>query len=164
MRLFIAAKIPDSIKDELVKVKNYYPNVKASWVTKENIHLTFLFIADGDKDKIIEKMNLIKARKIKAAIARLGFFGDRRGPRVVWMGVEPEKELKDLAKQIETVLEIKSAQEFNPHVTLARIKEANDFRLARVVPINFPIDKLYLISSTLTPKGPVYETLFELSL
>jgi 2'-5' RNA ligase len=104
----------------------------------------------------------------------VGAFPNPRKPNVVWLGVsEGENELRELASKVETLVRKiglpKSNKGFSPHLTLARVKFWRDrSRLSMVIRElsnvkvgNMAVDLVRLKKSTLTPKGPLYETLYE---
>lgn len=165
MRLFIAAELPGILREELAGLKDSYPNIKGSWVLPENMHITLLFIAEGDPKSIIESLKTIKHRKIEACASRIGYIKDRRGPRILWVNVDPEKEIKELAEKVSKALNIPHEKEFKSHITLCRIKEAaNPLNLRKPPRNSFLIDHITLFSSTLTPEGPIYEALYDFPL
>jgi 2'-5' RNA ligase len=168
MRLFIAVELPGIVKEELSGLQKSYPNIKASWMVPENMHLTLQFLGEiEDKESIIQALKTVKQKKIEAMTGNLGYFKDRRGPRVLWVSLEPEMELKALAKKVSDAIKIKPDKDFASHITIARIREVQgQLGLNRPQPMSFIVDHFSLIKSTLKPEGPEYEVLedFELTL
>ena len=52
MRTFIAIDIPDSIKNEIIKIQNSLPEFIGKKTEKENLHLTLKFLGEIDEEKI----------------------------------------------------------------------------------------------------------------
>jgi 2'-5' RNA ligase len=96
--------------------------------------------------------------------------------KVAWMGVENAEPLKEIAENIDTKLKNlgfeKEKRPFSAHLTIARIKSAkNKEKLMQLINKyqntefqKIKIDKIILKKSTLTPKGPIYTNLKEITL
>ena len=101
----------------------------------------------------------------------LGAFPTRRRAKVLWVGIDRGKDnLIKLFSVIEDKLTVlgfgKEKREFHPHVTFARVKKGK-YSLSRNIDFSFdsfPINKIILFKSTLTPGGPVYEIVSEVPL
>ena len=90
--------------------------------------------------------------------------------KVVWVGVEPENSIVALQQKIEKSLAGLFEQDtrFTSHLTLARVKFVKDKKMfienlkkLAAEKKEFLVSSFKLIKSTLTPKGPVYETIAE---
>lgn len=131
-RLFIAIDFPNQIKNE---ISNIFFGVKgAKWVKWEQIHLTLRFIGDVDEstyrdiDAALEDIDIPTfSLKLKGT----GVFPPRRQPKILWVGIEENKELIELHDQIEeNLISIgldPEDKKFYPHVTAARIKQRISF-------------------------------------
>jgi 2'-5' RNA ligase len=127
MRLFVAIEIPDDLKNELARLRVDIPG--ARWVATEQIHLTLAFlgeIAGADVGPLSEELSRIHSPAFKLRFAETGCFTDRRRPRVLWIGLEPEPHLIRLTSLVRgAILACGIPQEerhFSPHITLARLK------------------------------------------
>jgi len=150
MRLFIA--IPVSVKDYLSKIE--VPGRKVT-----DYHLTLKFLGDIDKpEKIIRKLKLIRFSPFELVLGEIGYFPNRRRPKVIWVGVKPQEPVIELHRQIESLLG--KDKKFHPHITLSRLKRSADIPEIEIEKRKIIVDSLELIKSTLLPSGPVYETLF----
>jgi len=96
-----------------------------------------------------------------------------RSPRVIWVGItEGFEELKAIREQVDKGLKDLGLrleeEEFVPHITLARLKERGSPAVLKFLMerSNYEIGEMTVTSvrlkkSTLTPRGPIYETLAE---
>ena len=173
MRLFIAIKIPEEIKDyfcgiqrEIVDSKN-----KIRLVNKDNMHLTLKFLGEVQPNKVeILNKNLkeIAFKPFSVNLDAIGIFPSEDYIRVVWVGLKPEEPILELQKNIDENLKklFKKERDFKPHLTIARIKYIEDKKqfvdkLKQITVDNkkIEVNNFKLVKSTLTPKWPVYEDL-----
>lgn len=176
MRLFIAIKVPDEIREYAVSLAESLKNSADStnWVRKENMHLTLKFLGevdDNSADKIAEALKNIKFDEFEANTAEIGAFPNMNYIRVLWLGVEPHDKINALQQQVEQALQLlgfKKDNRFHPHLTLARVKflkEKQQFvdkiKQIQTEKKQFKINKIKLIKSTLTKQGPIHETISE---
>ncbi|GAB6066061.1 RNA 2',3'-cyclic phosphodiesterase [Aquifex pyrophilus] len=149
------------------------------WVEPQNLHMTLQFLGDITEQQaidVIKNLQEISKRFIpfKVKYKGLGVFPDVRNPRVLWIGVsEGANKLKNLAKEVERRnarrgIIPKGSKSFVPHVTICRIKRADkkflNFMLKKYKTVEFgeeEVNKLALISSTLTSVGPIYSVVEE---
>ncbi|MDI6606492.1 MAG: RNA 2',3'-cyclic phosphodiesterase [Candidatus Omnitrophota bacterium] len=187
MRAFIAIELPKDIKDTLAelqqKLKSSGADVK--WVAAQNIHLTLKFLGEiDDKQSTAIAGILEETGKNNAAflirLASVGVFPKADFPRVIWAGIDSgEEESHKLAAELEQ----KSAaigiprekRAFSSHITIGRVGSLqNKDKLIQGLnnlagyfeaeKPQFPVNKITLFKSTLTPKGPIYEIQKETSL
>jgi RNA 2',3'-cyclic 3'-phosphodiesterase len=180
-RYFVAIDLPDSIKEHIrciqELVEPYCQNFR--WVRPDLMHLTLLFCGDqtaADMDYFASLMreSFRSVCSFRIMLSEIGTFPRLQKPRVLWLGVT------DGACQLQTVqrlvveasqkagLEAKEpAARFHPHVTLGRAKDPQKVRISREIKkVNIPvsgsicIDKVAIVQSQLTPKGPIY-TIYE---
>lgn len=184
MRLFISAELPDKVKENIDKIT---AELKSSggavkWVEARNLHITLKFLGwvkDRELDNIIAETGKAvgNTESFKAAFKGLGTFPEGKTPRVIWVGtVKGGDELCSLAKNLEeTLLKAgyrKEEREFKSHITIGRVKEKKGLeklkeKFESLKAENFGealIDRIYIMKSTLTRKGPVYETIKEVKL
>ncbi len=146
-------------------------------VELHNMHITLRFIGEIPKpmvDSIARMLSELRFKKFKIHIKGVGAFPTPTRPRVVWLGVvEGHEQLKEIHDWIEERLQKlgfkREKEEFVPHITLARVRSSRNIknlveaimRLKDVDIGEFIVDKVRLKKSTLTPRGPIYDTLFE---
>jgi RNA 2',3'-cyclic 3'-phosphodiesterase len=176
MRLFIAIEIPGEIKQKMGELQSRLKKsgVDASWTRPEGIHLTLKFLGEVEETKVSEIINALltlskKTTGFHLEIAGAGAFPNAKNVRVVWVGVSGET---NKLASLQTTVEDKAAElgfkrenrEFNPHLTLGRIKyirsremwiqaldEIKNVRLAA-----FGVHTISLMKSDLKPSGAVY--------
>ena len=182
IRAFIAVDIEGEMSEKLARLaeslKATGADVKV--VEKENFHITIRFLGNIPVESVdiieaIMRQAVVDVKPHKIRLKGVGTFGGRR-PRVVWVGVEGDEELKKIFERIERELRRAGFKPepkgFTAHVTLARVRSARgsealikwvnemqDIDLGEV-----EVKSIRLKKSTLTPRGPIYETLREVEL
>jgi 2'-5' RNA ligase len=168
VRCFIAiypirSKKVHELQDKIAKFIN------GKSVEKENMHITLSFLGEKKESEINEIKNKIdkvakNSYKREAILTKIKFIPNENFIRVIAVDVVG---LDDLSKSIEKEVggDVKP-----PHLTLFRVKNVKDKKTLlefRKIDINerIFIDKISIMKSTLTPKGPVYEVIhsFELA-
>jgi 2'-5' RNA ligase len=150
---------------------------KLRFVAPQARHLTLKFLGDveaGATKEMSAALGRVVANLAPFPVSArgVGFFPNAGRPRVIWVGLEdPEHQLKGLHGAVEAALAKvggpRSEGTFVPHVTVARVVEAPPSELlARavdpLVATRFGWSTargVELVRSTLTPRGPVHETL-----
>lgn len=186
MQTFIAIELPQEIKDSLAQLQTELKSTNADvkWVAPQNIHLTLKFLG-GIDDKQLEKIIHIiddvskEKDKFQITVSSLGAFPEIDSPRVIWIGIDSgDKQVKEITKELEEKIEKigipKEDRPFSSHITIGRTRSSlNRQELVRYLKnkadlggkkLDFYVTKITLFKSTLTPKGPIYETLKETSL
>lgn len=168
MRLFIAIDIPDELKKMISGLRADIPG--ASWVQAEQIHLTLAFLGEVEED-VVESLNSELARirfaEFELCFDGTGCFPSRHRPRVLWIGLEPQPHLNDLAAKIRAAVLTcgipQEARPFSPHVTLARLKPVPSRELDVILDHpqkqkshSFRVREFILFQSRLTPQGATH--------
>ena len=188
MRLFIAALIPDAVRDALHQAREQLqrvaPDRALRWVAPENYHITLLFLGEQDETRvpaIVQAMESARAgtAPFEIAVQGLGVFPNWNRPNVLWAGVsEGGQPLAQIAAALErALLPAPSGKPFHPHITLARLKtpcrDADGLKkrlhdaVQRLMPADFgryELRTISLMQSTLTPDGSVYTELHAVAL
>lgn len=168
MRLFIAIELPDEVKRLLGRLRSDIPG--ARWVPLEQLHLTLAFLGEVDEatmKRLRGELAAIQAPGFDLRFGGTGCFPDRRRPRVIWVGLEPEPLLSSLASLVKrAVLSCDIPQEerpFSAHITLARLgfpaaREVGAFldqpQKQELPPVS--VREFLLFQSSLTPKGAIH--------
>lgn len=180
IRCFIAIDIDDPVLVEnITRLQNDILSVQSTgikMVEPQNIHLTIRFLGEIPLSTVknVEKiLNDISYSKFYMTLEGVGAFPSIYNPRVIWIGVsEGREKLKELHSMLEPRIRklgiLPDHKSFEPHVTIARVKSR---RRGEIVTMLKKVERLYigrmivdcirLKRSTLTPRGPIYDTLFE---
>jgi 2'-5' RNA ligase len=168
MRLFVGIDLPWEIRERLDALEGNIPG--ARWVPSENFHLTLRFIGEVDKHQA-EEIDLalasLRARSFELTLAGVGTFAKGGREITLWAGVERSPKLEHLQNKIETALQRiglePERRRFTPHVTLARLDNPAQLKLAGFVQANnlfraepITIRHFTLFSSLLCKEAPVY--------
>jgi len=174
-RLFLAVNIPysDSIKDVVEDWHDVLFFERVSWVNKDNIHTTLIFLGDTAAENvpvICDEMREIADdfNCFECDIKSAGMFKNSRGA-TLWLGLKNIDELTALQKRIVERLAEKGVEfdkkAFKPHLTLGRIKELRDkflvdelireYKKASVETIE--VNEFVLMESQLKQEGPEYK-------
>ncbi len=180
-RGFIAVDITPT--DDILKFLNEIGNLNADIKTVEsqNIHITLKFLGDTPEEKIDQIEQIIKdsVKGIGPFSIKLngtGVFPNKNYIRVVWIGIKDIEKLITIAKNIDEKIASlgfkKEKRGFSAHLTVGRVKTAKnkDVLLKKIEDysdFDFGIQEVKSIKlkkSDLTPKGPIYTTMKEITL
>ncbi len=131
MRIFvgldITPEIRQSIRTFLDSMRPYAPEAK--WVAAESLHITLKFLGEqpGERvDEIHRALARVPGSGFEVSFRNCGFFPSAgRSARVFWIGVEAGERLRELAQNIDEVMEqfgIAREKGYTPHLTLARAR------------------------------------------
>lgn len=166
-RLFTALEIPRDAALSLSLLRGGLPG--ARWVDVENYHLTLRFIGDVEgyvADEIANAVDRVRRAPFSLTLAGVGAFGSKK-PHAIWAGVMPSADLLGLQAEIERICQRigvpSDPRKFVPHVTLARLKNANDNDVARYLSargnfstLPFKVSRFVLMSSRDSVGGGPY--------
>jgi 2'-5' RNA ligase len=180
LRTFIAVDLGQAIRDRAVSLQETLARAgtEVKWVEPENLHATLLFLGEVDEREVPSVCRAVaeggeRQPAFPMTIERVGCFPNTRRPRILWIGVgQGSQELCALHDGLEPPLLAlgcyrREERPYTPHITLGRVKSDR------------PTDKLtdalakhagwkggetlvrevLVMSSELTPKGPVYTVL-----
>ena len=183
MRAFIAIDVSDEVRDNLFKAQERIGSkaAKIKFVERENFHVTLKFLGEIDEITAEEVKKALaeitkKHKKHRARVKGIGVFPNPNYVRVIWAGVENDEGIKAIARDVEREMRrlgFKKDKDFVAHITIGRVKFVRDkVELAMALKDlanedfgEFEVNAIELKKSTLTPKGPIYETVarFELA-
>jgi len=139
------------------------------------IHITLKClgeVAEKDLPHMGDALRSVSFRPFPVTVGAVTVNNPRR-PHTVWCAVSDGGIGKDLFRQVEEVLAPlgfeQEARPFTPHATLARVKvpDPSLFTVLRTMDKtsygDCIIGGMKLKKSTLTPRGPVYEDLLEVT-
>ncbi len=139
-RLFTGLEIPDEIAFDLSFMQGGIPG--ARWIDPENFHLTIRFIGDIDAGlarDVTRALDEVKFPSFRLALKGVGIFGGKQ-PHSLFVGVEDNGELKRLQALHDRLFQVlglpAEGRKFVPHVTLARLRNADPRALQRYVELH----------------------------
>jgi RNA 2',3'-cyclic 3'-phosphodiesterase len=170
-RLFVAIDLDPALVRELESIQYGLPGVR--WTPPEQLHLTLRFIPEASNerlDMLQENLGEIEFAPFELRTGGLGVFLRRQVAEILYCSVQTSPELLELQRRVDGIArEIGLAGEkrrFEPHVTLARLKDAPPARLEEYLSLhqNFParaspVNEFSLYSSVLRPEGAVHRRL-----
>lgn len=184
VRAFISVDISRAAREALARiVKGLQDNgpLDVRWVKPESIHLTLKFLGDVEPLRLKTVSEAMKRASrgtgaMNLALAGAGAFPNLTGPRVLWVGlkgdIEPLVGLQGRIDQelYESVGFPKEDRPFTPHLTLGRMRDHVPLEERRKVgkaiaelgletEVWWQVEEVYLMRSTLTPAGAVYDAL-----
>ncbi len=176
IRTFIAVELPEKFLPEIERIGSMlkFPGIKV--VEPGLVHITLKFLGNVHEDKIepiVSALSQVDCRPFEAKIKGIGVFPKPAYIKVIWLGAEGGFDL--LHAEVERVLspfKFEKDHNFSPHATLARVKQVRE-KAALLETLNklkdidlgtMQVGSITLKKSTLTPEGPIYETLKEIKL
>jgi 2'-5' RNA ligase len=180
LRTFIAVDTGKAIRDRCVALQETLARSGADvkWVEPDNLHVTLLFLGeveDRDVPALCRAVAEVAERHdgFRLSVEGVGCFPNPRRPRVVWVGVgDGHAELVKLHEALEPpLLELgcyrREERAYTPHLTLGRVKgERATAALASALAAKAKwqagvteVGEVHVLSSELTPRGPVYAVL-----
>ena len=182
VRAFIAIDVDEKTRVSIAKIQRELSesNVNLRNVDPANLHITMKFLGEVDNntiDNIKTSLNDIASNfsLFRTSIEGLGVFPSLNYIRVLWAGVGVGSDnIINICQKIDkelTQFGFKKEKDYTPHVTVSRIKSAkNKSYLLKLVENNrktffseFDVTSIVLKESKLTPKGPIYSNLCEVS-
>jgi len=180
-RLFIALNPPPEAKKKIkdiigVLAKDSY-GIK--WVNRGLLHITLRFLGETDEATESESIKRLKALagnfgRQEIILNKIAAFPGLVRPRVIILSGE-ELKSNPIERLLVSIDEALAACGLNPdskpfktHLTLGRVK-STDFKInwpenLNVGPIKFSLNTFALMSSYLTPAGPIYKVVAEFRL
>ena len=181
VRAFLSIDIEDqSLLSQIHNIQQQLDLTAAKMkiVKSENIHFTLRFLGDTPLtilDQIHTCLDGIEINPFEIEVVGVGAFPNKRHPRIIWIGVAHNaSKILDLKNEIDSsLIELDYQPErrkYTPHATIARVRHVKDSKriadnlesLANEVIGAMSITKIKMMKSTLTPTGPIYETLWHI--
>jgi 2'-5' RNA ligase len=180
LRTFLAVDVGAGIRSRLVALQEALARAaeEVKWVEEENLHVTLLFLGDVDERDVTDVCRAVGdvcagLPAFPLSVEGVGCFPHARRPRTLWAGVGTgARELIALHDALEgPLVELgvyrREERAYTPHVTLGRVKSDRPAeRLAEALTRHASwrggegeVREVLVMSSQLTPQGPVYSVL-----
>jgi RNA 2',3'-cyclic 3'-phosphodiesterase len=180
IRTFIAVNLDPAIRARLGEAEGDFRIKGVRLVDPELIHVTLKFLGnveEGRIDEIADALKKVTVAPFTADVRGIGGFPSDRSPRVIWIGAEPEETFSELNRQVEQHLADSGFERegrFRSHVTIGRVKFPDPEQKQRLPGLfekyrsfdagTMRVDRIHVMQSRLSPKGPKYEALREIVL
>jgi 2'-5' RNA ligase len=183
MRVFFAIPVSDEIKAALsAAVQRLAPLASdVRWCVRDQFHVTLVFlgeVAPSFLPHVAAAMDRVCAStpSFDCRAYGFGFFGSKRNPQTLWAGIDLTPELDALYERLWGELKkfgFKNEEKaFRPHVMLGRCRETVNNRAVvdamdadeAVAFGAWPVSRVTLYESRLTPRGAIHRTLARSSL
>ena len=148
-------------------------------VDPEIMHLTVRFLGEIPQttvEAVKDAMNSVRFPSFEVQFSSLGAFPNLKRINVVWVGIKHgQEQLDEIFHQLEPKLRRSGLppdnKGFSPHLTIARVRSSHNREpLAGYISSmadqefgNMLAKAIRLKKSTLTPKGPIYSTIHEVT-
>jgi 2'-5' RNA ligase len=179
--MFIAVDVGKAIRDRCVALQDTLARAgtDVKWVEENNLHVTLLFLGeveDRETPALCQAVADCCAGRdaFSMSVETVGCFPNPRRPRVVWVGIGAGSgELTALHDALEPpLLELgcyrREDRAYTPHITLGRVKGERSPTAALATALmrhakwhggETDVREIHVLSSELTPQGPIYTVL-----
>lgn len=179
IRTFLAVELDEAVRSAIVDLQEELAAVgtEVKWTEPENLHVTLLFLGEVEDREVhrvcrIAETTAAGHAPFRMAVEQIGCFPHERRPRVLWVGIGAgTQELVALHDALEPpLMELgyrREERRYTPHITLGRVKsdrpvESLQRALARRTAWQggeMMVQEVAVLSSELTPEGPLYTVL-----
>lgn len=171
MRLFVAATLPETLKQELQGQLQVYDHPAIRPVPLQNLHLTLFFLGNVPVQQLEAIQQAIRAVTQQHQPFRLDFECTEPGPkpkhpRLIWarFAALPAFEALSYGLTVALADEPPKKQKAVPHVTVARFRKdmpvpENLFTITAKEPLQLHVSDIALWQSELASPHPVYSVL-----
>jgi RNA 2',3'-cyclic 3'-phosphodiesterase len=188
LRLFVALDPPDPVRRRLAAIQAELRKAggrhadEVRWAAPEGIHLTLQFLGAVPEERLPALRDAVAAaaaasRPLALEVKGAGGFPSARRPRVVWAGVEGDRDAlaglaADLGRRLAPLGFAPEERPFSPHLTLGRARDGRGapglggalVQAAASDSVPWRADALVLVRSHLSPAGARYEALHRFAL
>ena len=180
VRSFIAVDVADGvILERITDCQTELTRTGADLkpVESENIHATLRFLGEVQVpllDQVKSELAQVSFQSFLVELRGVGAFPNPRRPNVVWIGItKGGEELQGIFSRLEPRLRglgfAADRKGFSPHITIGRVKSGRNrealysgiMGMSDVEFGSMTVESIRLKKSTLTPKGPIYSTIYE---
>jgi len=175
MRTFVAIKIilKRELEEALFHLRSEMKEENIKWADMNNLHVTLFFLGDTPELQINQISSGLKRvveqySQMSIILSGMGLFRNIRDPRIIWIGIEDNTDLRVLHSGIQELLNglgyPKENRPFKPHLTIGRPKRITDKRKlmkeiekqGKLCVQESLINEVIFYESILKEKGPKY--------
>jgi len=160
MRLFIAVRLSDAMKDSLITMQHtlYDRGARGNYTSEENLHLTLAFIGEyPDAETVLDALAAVSFRPFALSLEGMGRFGD-----LWWAGMKDSAALTAVVRRIRRALAENNIpfdkKRFSPHITLIR-KASGEMPGTAAEPVSMTVNSISLMRSDRGRHGMIYTEL-----
>ena len=160
MRLFIAVRLSDAMKDSLIQTQNalYDRGVRGNYTPEENLHLTLAFIGEyPDVQPVLDALSSVSFRPFELSLEGMGRFDD-----LWWAGMRESAPLDAVVRRIRRALAESGIpfdkKRFRAHITLIR-KACGEMPGLQMKEASMTVDRISLMRSDRGRNGMIYTEL-----
>jgi 2'-5' RNA ligase len=171
----ISSEARRAVTEYISRLRAEFPDATARWERPEKLHITVKFAGSLDDKQLGIFTQRVKAaaeavQPFRMKLSGMGAFVKRRGPSVLWLGVE-QLSKSDSLGQVATMLDGEEKRPFHPHITIARVRDARkakwlieQHREMKFESADFEVNKLVIYESKLLPTRSVYSEISSFAL
>ncbi len=175
VRAFVAIDLTEEIRNAFLELQEPLRGIRGGLrvVDPALLHMTLKFLGDVSEEavpRIVSALQTVSFSPYEIHIGRISS-NSRHRPRVIWADVDDDGRSAELAGVIEETLEplgfAREKRPFRPHITVTRVKTFHPAipsvleSLSSWEAGSMEVSRFFLKKSTLTPEGPIYETMAE---
>jgi 2'-5' RNA ligase len=183
IRTFIGVKIDiaEDLRNAVSDLKKNFKNENIRWADFNNLHVTLAFIGNTETELVKNIIIMLKERfagtgTLGFTITGLGIFKNIKDPKVIYSGIENCEKLIQAHESVKTGLEALGIRledrQFNPHLTIGRIKSLENRKTLQDLIIKYSgkelqsvtINEIIFYESVLLPTGPIYKPILKVML
>ena len=157
MRLFIAIRLSEPMKEALIDAQNkmYGHGVRGRYTSEENLHLTLAFIGEyPDPDAVTDALSGVSFTPFDITLEGMGCFGS-----LWWAGMRESSPLAATARRIRRALAENGIpfdrKRFSPHITLIR-NASGEMPGIWIPPVSMTVEAISLMRSERGKRGMIY--------
>ncbi|MHB8163458.1 MAG: RNA 2',3'-cyclic phosphodiesterase [Methanoregula sp.] len=177
VRVFVALELSLEIREQLAAAQEVLRGCRArlTFVEPALIHITVKFLGEVTEQKIPAIMDALRTIQIAPFLVttRKVTLNNPSRPHTVWCTIDDGGGSERVFQRVEEALLplgfARETRRFTPHATVARVKSPDPSLFAAISQLDTreygscSITGLKLKKSTLTPQGPVYDDLLEVT-
>ena len=177
VRTFVALELSESVRGQLKEAQDVLrtSTSRLTFVDPTLIHITVKFLGEVDEKMLVRISDALKQIAFQPFSVAAGTVtvNNPKRPHTVWCAIDDKGNGERLLSLVEDVLTPlgfpRESRKFTAHATVARVKDSDPSLFTVLNQLKGRtygeclVSGLKLKKSTLTPRGPVYEDLLEVT-